>query len=92
MNDNPMKNMDCTDIRAMLSGLLDDQVAAETRYLAERHLAVLEEIAQHLSVPVGTVMSRLNRARIALMEEVKRDLRHATDDPLVFDIRKYREA
>ena len=39
MNDKLMKTMDCTDIRAMLSGLLDDQVAAETRYLAERHLA-----------------------------------------------------
>ncbi len=39
MNDKPIETIDCTDIRAMLSGLLDDQVAAETRYLAERHLA-----------------------------------------------------
>lgn len=30
---------DCTDIKAMLSGLVDDEVDAETRHLAERHLA-----------------------------------------------------
>ena len=30
---------DCTDIKATLSGLVDDQVDAETRHLAERHLA-----------------------------------------------------
>ncbi|MCL4210663.1 MAG: RNA polymerase sigma factor [Phycisphaeraceae bacterium] len=29
-----------------------------------------EEIAEHLGVPVGTVMSRLNRARAALREEM----------------------
>ena len=34
MNDKPIETMDCTDIRAMLSGLLDDQVASETRYFA----------------------------------------------------------
>lgn len=31
-----------------------------------------EAIATHLGVPVGTVMSRLNRARTALMEELER--------------------
>jgi RNA polymerase sigma-70 factor (ECF subfamily) len=47
-----------------------------------------EAIAEHLGVPIGTVMSRLNRARAALMEQ----LRGAEDEPLVFDIRKYRSA
>ncbi len=31
-------SFDCTDIKAVLSGLIDDQVDTETRYLAERHL------------------------------------------------------
>lgn len=30
---------DCTDIKATLSGLIDDQVDAETRHLAERHIS-----------------------------------------------------
>ncbi len=34
-----MMTFDCTDIKATLSGLVDDQVDAETRHLAERHLA-----------------------------------------------------
>ena len=51
-----------------------------------------EEISEQLGVPVGTVMSRLNRARQALMEEMERDLKHAGEDALVFDIRKYRSA
>ncbi len=49
-----------------------------------------DQIAEHLEVPVGTVMSRLNRARAALMEELKQD--SSTDEPLVFDIQKYRSA
>ena len=32
-----------------------------------------EEIAEHLGIPIGTVMSRLNRARLALMEELEKD-------------------
>lgn len=32
-------SFDCTDIKAVLSGLIDDQVDTETRHLAERHLA-----------------------------------------------------
>ena len=41
---------------------------------------------------LGTVMSRLNRARSALMDEMKRDLKHAEDEPLVFPFRKYKPA
>lgn len=51
-----------------------------------------EQIAEHLDVPVGTVMSRLNRARAALMEEMRADARPAGGDAPVFDIRKYRSA
>lgn len=34
-----MKTMDCTDIKALLSALVDDCVESDTRHLAERHLA-----------------------------------------------------
>ena len=34
-----------------------------------------EAIATHLCVPVGTVMSRLNRARLALLGELRGELR-----------------
>ena len=34
-----VKNMDCQDIRAMLSALVDDRVDTATRHNAERHLA-----------------------------------------------------
>ena len=48
-----------------------------------------EEIATHLDVPVGTVMSRLNRARAALMEEMKRDNQNTGEGPMVFPLRHY---
>lgn len=34
-----MNTMDCADIKALLSGLIDDEIDAETRHLAERHLS-----------------------------------------------------
>lgn len=39
MNDQDRTTFDCTDIRAQLSGLLDDRLSAADRYRAERHLA-----------------------------------------------------
>lgn len=37
-----MKSLDCTDIKALLSALIDDCVESDTRHLAERHLAGCE--------------------------------------------------
>ena len=34
-----MQTIDCTDIKALISGLLDGELGASTRHLAERHLA-----------------------------------------------------
>jgi len=51
-----------------------------------------QAIAEHLGVPIGTVMSRLNRARAALTEQLRADASSPDDEPLVFDIREYRSA
>lgn len=50
-----------------------------------------EAIATHLGVPVGTVMSRLNRARLALLGELDANA-DRSQTPSTFDINRYREA
>ena len=47
-----------------------------------------EQIAEHLGVPVGTVMSRLNRARAALKEELDALEREGAQSPVVFRLRQ----
>ncbi len=39
MDENAMESLDCTDIKALLSGLIDDRVDPASRHHAERHLA-----------------------------------------------------
>jgi RNA polymerase sigma-70 factor (ECF subfamily) len=70
---------------------LDDQKRAILMLRAHEELSY-EQIADHLGVPVGTVMSRLNRARAALVEEMKKDAKSADDEPMVFEFRKYKQA
>jgi RNA polymerase sigma-70 factor (ECF subfamily) len=48
-----------------------------------------EAIAAHLGVPIGTVMSRLNRARLALLDELGES--GGQDRPSDFDINTFRE-
>jgi len=43
-----------------------------------------EEIAEHLGIPVGTVMSRLNRARAALKAEIEQLETEAKESPVVY--------
>jgi hypothetical protein len=38
MTEQQLNNLDCKDIKAILSGLVDDEVDAATRHAAERHL------------------------------------------------------
>lgn len=51
-----------------------------------------DDIARHLGVPVGTVMSRLNRARLALLEELGESEDAASGRPSEFNIHKFRDA
>lgn len=70
---------------------LDPQKRAILMLRANEQLSY-EEIARHLDIPVGTVMSRLNRARAALLEEMKRAEKQEQEDPITFEFRKYKQA
>jgi RNA polymerase sigma-70 factor (ECF subfamily) len=70
---------------------LDDSKRAILMLRAHEQLSY-DQIAEHLGIPIGTVMSRLNRARTALLEEMKKDLNHPENEPLVFEFSKYRQA
>jgi RNA polymerase sigma-70 factor (ECF subfamily) len=47
-----------------------------------------QDISEALGVPVGTVMSRLNRAREALKELVAEELNRPEEEPLVFPLNR----
>ncbi len=100
-NDPAMQSRQRPDTRPDLEDELD-QVRSAVDRLDEPKRAILvlrayeqlsyEQIAEHLEVPVGTVMSRLNRARTALADEMKREAHAAEVDPPVLVFRKYKEA
>jgi len=68
-----------TDKRAMLMLRVNEEMSYEA-------------IAEHLGVPVGTVMSRLNRARLALLGELDASFDRKAQTPSTYDINRYREA
>ena len=68
-------------------GRLDDAKRTILTLRAYEQLSY-EEIAEVLGVPVGTVMSRLNRARIALKDELESIEQEGMQDPVVFRLRQ----
>lgn len=64
-------------------GRLDDSKRAILVLRAYEQLSY-DEIAEHLGVPVGTVMSRLNRARAALREELEAIENEAREESVVY--------
>lgn len=71
---------------------LDESKRAILMLRAQENLSY-EAIAEHLGVPLGTVMSRLNRARAALLEELEQPSRRRESEAApTYDIRKYKHA
>ncbi|MCZ6835206.1 MAG: RNA polymerase sigma factor [Planctomycetota bacterium] len=81
------------DLNLVRQGMedLDESKRAILMLRAQEQLSY-EEIAQHLGIPVGTVMSRLNRARTALLEAMKQQRDETDANPMVFEFRKYKQA
>lgn len=71
-------------------GRLDSDKRTMLLLRVNEHMSY-EDIARHLGVPVGTVMSRLNRARLALLGELDADADRSRP-PSTYDINRYREA
>jgi len=81
---------DCMRVRAAIDQL--DESKRAILYLRAYEQLSYEQIAEHLGVPIGTVMSRLNRARAALAEQLRENAGAADDEPLVYDFRSYKQA
>ncbi len=86
----PEAQIDLSDnmrrLESALSRLPDDKRAILVMKVYDE--MSYEEIARAMEVPIGTVMSRLNRARAALKELMEADLKHAEADPLIFPLRR----
>lgn len=90
--DGPKKNDGAEELRHVQCALeqLDPQKRAILMLRAEG--LSYDEIAQHLDIPVGTVMSRLNRARTALMNVLRAEREEENEEAAVFEFKKYRQA
>jgi RNA polymerase sigma-70 factor (ECF subfamily) len=80
---------DLDRVRAAMDRL-DEPKRAILMLRAQEQLTY-EQIAEHLGVPVGTVMSRLNRARAALLDEMNHGPT-AADEPVSFEFKRYKQA
>ncbi len=95
--DQPDAVAESADSLAKVSAALDrlDESKRAILLLRAQENLSYEAIAEHLGIPIGTVMSRLNRARAALMEELDSPLessRKPTAPPDSYDIRRYKQA
>ncbi len=71
-----------------------DKISADKRAIIVMRVyeqMAYQDIANALDIPVGTVMSRLNRARKALKEQLEQDLMHPNEEPLIFPIREAKQ-
>lgn len=86
----PERQIDLTDnmrrLESALGRLPDDKRAILVMKVYDE--MSYEEIAKAMDIPIGTVMSRLNRARAALKDLMEADLKHADADPLIFPLRR----
>jgi len=92
----PPERLEMSDRQALLEAALEQLDEPKRAILMLRGSEQLgyEAIAQALGVPIGTVMSRLNRARAALIEQMNRleGLPREGTSSESFPIRKYRSA
>lgn len=90
----PLDRMDASEELNEVATAIDRLDEAKRTILVLRAYEGLsyEEISQHLDIPVGTVMSRLNRARAALKEKLDRAAEakeHDEDEnPVVYRFRQ----
>jgi RNA polymerase sigma-70 factor (ECF subfamily) len=70
---NPLENVEAKELAGRIKEAMDSLPVAERAvFILRVHQGLLyKEIAQALSCPAGTVMSRLNRARRRLRDKLK---------------------
>jgi len=92
--DRPDRTCDSRESMERVRRAIDRLDASKRTILMLRAFEELsyEEIADHLGIPIGTVMSRLNRARVALMEQMKSDTDETEEAPAAFPFRDYKKA
>ena len=72
----PERQLERRSVEQLVRGAIAAMPAAEKEILLLRDLQELsyEEISAILDIPLGTVKSKLNRARLALKDRLKKDL------------------